>query len=289
MPALGMAQSHGTGRWAEWWPIAGGLTVLYAPVFSKLATGDWTNDEYAHGPLILAIVVWLAWRQRTALLAPTRDPSLVAGWSALVCGMLLYACGRALDISILELGSLLPVLAGTLLVMRGWSALSSFWFPILFLAFLIPLPGVLVDALTGPLKQQVSSVAEALLYAAGYPVARNGVVLTAGPYQLLVADACSGLNSMFSLTALGLLYLYLAERKNALHAALILASTVPIAFAANILRVVTLVLVTFHFGDRAGQSFIHGAAGIFLVLVGFALILGLDALLGRLLKRPAAA
>src|SRR5207344_1473437 len=100
-----------------------------------------------------------------------------------------------------------------------------------------------------------SSAAENILHAAGYPIGRTGVVLIVGQYQLLVADACSGLNSMFSLSALGFLYLYLMRRASVLHNALIVASILPIAFAANIVRVLVLILVTYHFGDAAGQGF----------------------------------
>lgn len=271
--------------WIEWWPIAAGLALLYAPVFYALATELWGIDEYAHGPIILAVFVWLCWRRRDALLGPEACRRPVAGMSLIAFGLLVYIAGRAFDLWIFQIIALLPILSGVLLAMRGAQALRAYAFPIFFVLFLAPLPGIFVDVLTGPLKQQVSYAAERIMHAVGYPVARDGVVLTVGPYQLLVADACSGLNSMFSLTALGLLYMHLAERKSALHAAAILASTLPIAFAANVLRVLTLVLVTYHFGDRAGQSFVHGAAGIFLVLVGLALILALDALLAQGMKR----
>jgi exosortase len=105
----------------------------------------------------------------------------------------------------------------------------AFWFPILFIAYLVPLPGFFVDAMTLPLKQVVSQNAARFLYAAGYPVAQDGVILIVGQYHLLVADACSGLNSMFSLSAVGLLYLYLMRRKSWLHNAVILASLLPVA------------------------------------------------------------
>jgi exosortase B len=207
----------------------------------------------------------------------------------LVFGLLLYVVGRSQDITIFEAGALAPILAGALLAMRGWSGLRAFWFPILFVAFLVPLPGIFVDGLTGPLKREVSEIAEQLLYVAGYPVARSGVMLTVGQYQLLVADACSGLNSMFSLSALGLLYLYIMQRKSWLHNGLMIASILPIAFVANIVRVLSLVLVTYHFGDEAGQGFLHGAAGIVLLLVALTFILALDAVLARIIRPRKAA
>ena len=112
--------------------------------------------------------------------------------------MLLYAFGRSQDIIIFEVGSQILVLIALLLLFRGWAAVRLCWFPLFFLIFMIPLPGPLVSAVTGPLKAAVSAVAESLLYTMGYPIGRSGVILSIGPYQLLVADACAGLNSMFS-------------------------------------------------------------------------------------------
>ena len=127
-------------------------------------------------------------------------------------------------------------------------------------------------------------LAEQLLYAAGYPIARNGVMLTVGQYQLLVADACSGLNSMFSLSALGLLFMYVTARTSIFHNAIMLVSILPIAFAANIVRVLVLILITYHFGDAAGQGFLHGAAGILLLIVALSILFLLDGALARVIK-----
>lgn len=94
-----------------------------------------------------------------------------------------------------------------------------------------------------------------------------------------VADSCSGLHSMYSLSALGTLFMYIMARKSLLHNAIMLASIPPIAFAANIVRVIVLVLITYHFGAAAGEGFLHGAAGIVLMLVALLLLFALDALL----------
>jgi exosortase B len=279
---------RGAGAWWQWLPVAAGLAALYLPVFYELATTLWRSDDYGHGPIILGVLAWLLWRERAALLAP-RPAAPAAGLAVLLPGLLVYVVGRSQDVTVLEVGALPPILAGTLLALRGWGVLRALWFPLLFAVFLIPVPGMVVDAMTGPLKQHVSEIAEQLLYAAGYPVARNGVMLTVGQYQLLVADACSGLNSMFSLSALGLLYLHLARRAGMAHNALVVASILPIAFSANIVRVLALVLVTYHFGDAAGQGFLHNAAGVVLLLAAMALLLLLDAVLARALppRRPA--
>ena len=276
--------SGGAHAWREWLPVAAGLLALYVPTFYDLATSLWQDDDHAHGPIILAVIVWLVWRERAALLAAPLRTARLTGFALLVLGLLLYIVGRSQEINVFQVGALIPILAGVLLTMRGWTALRAFWFPLLFAVFLIPFPNVFVDAVTGPLKQNVSAVAEGILYAAGYPIGRSGVMLTIGQYQMLVADACSGLNSMFSLSALGLLYLYLVQRTSLLHNALVVASILPIAFTANIIRVLALILVTYYFGDDAGQGFLHGAAGMVLVMAALILLLVFDGVLSRVIR-----
>ncbi|HJV94928.1 MAG TPA: archaeosortase/exosortase family protein, partial [Albitalea sp.] len=149
------------------------------------------------------------------------------------------------------------------------------------------LPGIFVDAVTGPLKQWVSVIVQSSLFAVGYPIAHTGVMLTIGQFQLLVADACSGLNSMFSLSALGTLFMYVMARKNLWHNAIMLAAILPIAFAANIVRVIILVLLTYHFGDEAGQGFLHGAAGMALMVVALLIFFLLDTALASIFRSRA--
>ena len=276
--------SGGAHAWREWLPVAAGLLALYVPTFYDLARTLWQEDDHAHGPIILAVMVWLVWRERAALFAAPVRTARLTGFALLVLGLLLYIVGRSQEINVLQVGALMPILAAVLLAMRGWTAVRAFWFPLLFAVFLIPFPNVFVDAVTGPLKQNVSAVAEGVLYAAGYPIGRSGVILTIGQYQMLVADACSGLNSMFSLSALGLLYLYLMRRSSLLHNALVVASILPIAFTANIIRVLALILVTYYFGDEAGQGFVHGAAGLVLVMAALILLLVFDGVLSRVIR-----
>ncbi|MHB1188299.1 exosortase B [Thiobacillus sp.] len=267
-----------------WWPIVLGLLVLYVPTYWMMAHGLWNSDDYAHGPIVLVVTLYLIWQQRAVFLrdagaAPTRGET-AAGWVLLVLGLLTYAVGRSQEVLLLEVGSQIPVILGALLITLGLSAARALWFALFFLLFMVPLPGFVVDTATGPLKQHISEIAEQVLYAAGYPIARSGVTLTVGQYQLLVADACSGLHSMFSLSAMGLLYLYLMQRTSVARNLIIMAAILPIAFAANIVRVIVLILVTYHMGDEAGQGFLHGFAGIMLFVIGLLFLFALDGVLG---------
>ena len=262
----------------SWWPVLTGLMVLYLPTYYDLSQTVWTEEEYVHSPMVLIAGIWLFWRQREALLAPPQQTRPAAGGILLGVGLLLYAVGRSQEILLFEVGSQIPVLLGVLLIALGDNAARKLWFPLFFLLFMIPVPILLVDLMTGPLKQQISQLAEDTLYALGYPIARSGVVLTIGPYQLVVADGWSGLHSMFSLSAMGLLYLYLLRYPSRLKNALLIASILPIAFFANVVRVIILVLVTYHFGDEAGQGFLHKFAGIILFAAALLMLFGLDGL-----------
>ncbi|MES2716509.1 MAG: exosortase B [Pseudomonadota bacterium] len=264
-----------------------GFAALYVPSYLMLAERIWPTDEQGHGPIILAVSIWLLYGKRHELAALQRQPSLALGLPLLLLGLVMYVLGRSQFIMVFEVFSQILVLAALVLIFLGTRALRVVWFPLFFLLFMVPLPGSLVASITGPLKSAVSAVAASLLYHLGYPVGRAGVVMTVGPYQLLVADACAGLNSMFTLEALGLLYMNLMRYTNVVRNVLLAILIIPISFAANIVRVMILVLVTFHLGDEAGQGFIHGFAGMVLFLVGLVLMLGTDSLL-RLVFRERA-
>lgn len=270
---------------STWWPVILGLMVLYVPTYWTLAHGLWDTEENAHGPIVLIVSLFLVWQKREAFLtaSPLDRPSsaqVALGWALLITGLMAYALGRSQLIVLFEVGSQIPVIIGMLLITLGTRSVRVLWFPLFFLLFMIPLPGIIVEATTGPLKQYISEIAEHVLYIAGYPIARSGVTLTVGPYQLLVADACSGLHSMFSLSAMGLLYLYLMQRTSVARNLIIMAAILPIAFVANVVRVIVLVLVTYHLGDEAGQGFLHGFAGIMLFVIGLLFLFALDWALG---------
>jgi exosortase B len=276
-----LARSPGGAAIAEWLPVILGLIVLYVPTFYDLVTMIWVRDDEFHGAIVLLVIVWLVWDGRDVLLSPATNTAPAPGISLLMFGLLLYVLGRSQEILIFQVAGLIPILAGTLLAMRGWPAMRALWFMLLFIAYLVPLPAYVVDSLTLPLSQSVAASADHILYAAGYPIAHEGVTLIVGQYQLRVVDACAGLNSMFSLSAIGLLYLYVKRYQSSLHNALILLSLLPIAFLANIARVVILVLVTYHFGDEAGQGFMHGFSGIALFVFALIAVLLLDTILLR--------
>jgi exosortase B len=263
----------------EWLPILLGLVALFLPTYWSLAHSLWVTDEQGHGPIILAVSLWYVWQKRHDIQATPVNAWPRLGWLLLALGLIAYSLGRSQDILLFEVGAQIPVLAGLLLITRGPAAVKLLWFPLLFLIFMVPLPGAIVDALTLPMKIAVSWAAEHLLYEIGYPVSRSGVMLQIGQYKLLVADACAGLHTLFTLEALGLLYLHLVKHESLFRNITLAILIIPISFSANTIRVIALCLVTYYFGDEAGQGFVHGFAGMVLFISALVLIIAVDGLL----------
>ncbi len=268
-----MTPTRAFGPWP--WLLAG-FAAMYLPVYWAASTDLWQTDELGHGPVILGLVIWLFWRARREIASASTRPAIALGCTLFATGLLLYGFGRVFSVSSVTFVSQIFVVAGGLALIGGLGALKAAWFPVLYLWFMVPMPASLVEALTGPLKNWISVIVVDSLYAIGLPVSRAGVTISIGPYQLLVADACTGLNSMFSLAATGVLFMFVAGRASRLHNTIMLASILPIAFVANIVRVTALVLITYFLGDDAAQGFLHSAAGLMLFMVALALFVGLD-------------
>lgn len=267
----------------HWWPLLLGLLALYFPTYYSLSKGLWLTTDQAHGPIVLFVVLFLFWQKREWLSQPPDDKRYpITGLLLIFVGLLSYIVGRSQQITTLDLGSQLPIIAGIILIMCGWKALRALWFPIFFIIFLIPLP---LAPLTLPMKMAVSYVTEVILFWLEYPIARSGVILHIGQYQLLVADACAGMHTLISLEALGLLYLNLIKHDSAVRNVVLAALIIPISFTANVIRVIALTLITYYFGDEVGQGFVHGFAGMLLFLVALVIIMSVDSLIQLFVKK----
>lgn len=269
----------------EWLPVMVGLLVLYVPMFIDLFNGLWATEEQAHGPIILVLSLWLMYRKWPLAMQAGEGRTSVSGWPVFLIGLLFYILGRSQQIPIVEVASLIWTLAGITLIKRGVIALKILWFPFFFMLFMLPLPGIIVSELTMPMKMAVSYVTENLLFLAGYPIARDGVILQIGQYQLLVADACAGLQTLLTLESLGLFYLNVMRHTSAFRNIFLAILIVPISFTANVIRVITLTLITYHYGDAAGQGFLHGFAGMVLFFSALVLIICSDTLLQLIVKK----
>jgi exosortase B len=270
----------------EWWPVFAGLALLLGPTFYDLFTGAWIGEEQGHGPIIFGLALWLIYRKWPEMLA-ARGPGATSwsGWPVLAAGLVAHLLGRSQHILMFEVGSIILVMAAIVLIKFGSRALRVLWFPFFFMLFMVPLPAEFVAAVTMPMKMAVSWATEHLLFAAGFPISRSGVILQIGQYQLLVADACAGLQTLLTLEALGLFYLNLMRHPSAFRNIGLALFIIPISFSANVIRVMVLTLITYYFGDAAGQGFLHGFAGMVLFMTALVLILSVDSSLQWYLRR----
>lgn len=263
-----------------------GIAALVIPTLLSLARQHWSTSNGAHAPLILVSGAWLIWREREWL--AFKPGSIGGAWLLLLVPLLtLYAYGRGFQL----LGTESAALYGILLLLGfyywGPAAMRRLWFAVLYLAFLIKPPYGMVAELTQPLKIAISELSVDLLYALGYPIGQSGVLIQIDQYELMVQQACAGLSSLVTLFALGLLYIHLTRPPGRLHAVLLLAAIVPIAMLANLLRVILLVLLTYHAGDAVAQSMAHDAAGVVTFSLSMLGMFLFDRLLDRVLPREA--
>ncbi len=268
--------------------LVAGLLAVGIPTLVAVATQSWTREEGVHGPIVLATGAWLIWRRSDEIRREAAPGSFWLSFVVLLAAAALYAFGRAYGFLVLEVGAVYVAGVAIAYSFIGWRMLRKLWFPILYLGFAVPLPGWLLDSITLPLKYLVSDIVTSLLQAVGYPIVQVGVTLYIAQYQLLVEDACAGLNSIISLTAIGLFYIYLFHNASWRYALLLVALVLPIAIVANVIRVIILVLITYYFGDEMAQGYLHDTAGIVTFVSALLLIFLIDGLLTpvrRLLTR----
>jgi exosortase B len=275
------AQNLYSSRQMIWpWVAVVATLAAYAPTFIQLAQGPWQTEQEGHGPLILAASLWLVWSSRDKLRNAEIRPAPVVGWASLLVGLAMLFLARTQDLISVEVFSELPVITGCVLLLAGWKVLRVLAFPIGFLIFTIPAPGWMVDGATVPLKVFISDLVTKVLYAAGYPVAQNGVVIMIGPYQLLMKDACAGMNSIFALSAIGMFYVYAFRWESKLRSLALLATIIPITIVANFVRVMALVLIAYYGGVGLIDGPLHDLTGIALFIIALVLVFICDGTLG---------
>jgi exosortase len=255
-------------HWIGWakahWVAIAAFALLLAPTIVALAYDVWPTETGSHSIFIMAVALWLIYQRGEAMAAAASRPSTMLGAFLLVCGLAALVLGRSQGVLIAEAGSQVITAVGLIVLFAGLGPVRVIAFPLVFLIFSMPFPGWLVDVITQPLKIWVSETVVWLLALLNYPVAKDGIIIYLGQYQLLVEDACSGLNSIMTLSALMAFYVYMRPKGHWLEIVLLLASIIPIAVIANVLRVMTLCLITYHMGEEAGQGFLHTTSGLVL-------------------------
>jgi exosortase len=269
----------------EHWFLLFAAVAAAEPGIVALARNYWSTEQGAAGPIILLTGLWLLHHEAKAFRTVHER---FAMWLVPIGLLIVGACTVAASVTAKQWLQLLGIYVSLALVLYGvigrrqWLNLRA---PILYLAFVIPPPDNITVSLTHALKDLVANASVGVLSQLGYPAARDGVLLYMGQYELVVAAACSGMNSIVSLAAIGLFYVYLLHRAHMRYAALLAVLMIPVALFANAVRVVGLLLITYYAGDAAGQGILHEAAGLFIFVVALTTLIGIDRLLAPLLLR----
>jgi exosortase len=270
---------------SENWLVILAFALLALPTAVSLGNLTWASESGAQGPLILCTGAWLLWRIMPELREYASPGNVAVTFALVLISVGSYVFGRAYDFLTVETAGVYGIGMAILYSRYGLKVISRNWFPFFYLAFVIPPPGSELVKLTAPLKQFVSQVSTQWLAACGVPVAHLGVTIFVAQYQLLVEDACSGMNSIIGIFAITLLYIYLSRGSSWRYSVILVSFAIPIAIAANILRIMTLILLTYNFGDRVAQGFLHYTTGFFLFALSLILVFGLDRLFSAVADR----
>lgn len=256
-----------------------GLFAFCVPTMIFVVQQSWTGEEGAHGPIVLVTGLWLLFREWQDARPFAKAPPIRGVWLLMALFLPLQILARVTQIVELEgylmYATILVVLYGLI----GFEALRRLWFPLLYLAFIFPPPESFVALATVPIKIWLSKAAIMSLQFFNYPIGGEGVTIYIGQYELLVAAACSGINSIISLSAISLFYIYMRHKADWFYAALLVLLIIPVALIANFFRVLILILLTYHAGEAAAQGFLHNFAGIVMFAIALLTIFAADEVL----------
>ena len=256
------------------------LGALYGAILVRMGVQWYDDPDYSHGFLIPFMSGYFVWERREKLRALSPVPS-VWGIGLLGLGLLMLVIGSLGAELYLQRSSLIVVLAGLVLLLRGRESLRVLAFPIAFLFFMIPLPAIVVNTVAFPLQLFAAQTATFCLYNFGIPVLREGNVILLAGTTLEVAEACSGIRSLQALLALGTVYGYFSQRVMWKRWMLVLLS-IPIAIVANAFRVTGTGVLANYWGVEAAEGFYHTFQGWLIFVIAFVLLLGAGAVLSRI-------
>jgi exosortase len=249
------------------------LLLLYSKILRAMAIQWWDDPNYSHGFLVPLFAGYLIWRKRGALQGLPRSGSL-AGLAVIAAGICLLLLGDFGADNFLMRSSLIVVLAGLVLFHLGPDILRGILFPLAFLFFMVPLPGVVFYAITFPLQRLAAQQAAWTLEALGVPVLLDGNVIHLAQLTLGVTEACSGIRSLISLFAGAVAWAYLLLPMG-WSMVLFVAATLPITIFANAARVVITGLIGQTFGVQYASGFFHEFAGLVIYVFAFICLLAI--------------
>lgn len=239
------------------------MIVIYSNTLIWLFTAWWNDPYYSHGVLVPLISGYLIWTKRALLSELQKEPSGL-GMPVIVTGLLIHGVGLFRTIRFASAISIVIVLAGIILFIYGTDVMKSLLFPVSFLVFMAPIP--FSPVIGAALQTPSAGLAATLVSALGIPATVTGAEICLTECAFEVGAPCSGLRSIISLLTLAALYAYLLEGSIFMKAAVFL-SALPIAVAANVLRITAILLVANAYGSDAAMRFFHDFSSLLLFVI----------------------
>jgi exosortase len=279
-PAKSLPQ-FSPGHHAWWKPAVVFILVawLYSSILEHLAQQWWQDSNFSHGMFVPAFSLFLLWHDRERLRSQIEAPSWW-GLALIVMALVMLILGTLGAELFFARVSFLLLMAGLIVLFFGFSHLRTVSFPLAFLILMFPIPAIIFNQITFPLQLLASKIASTVLPWFGVPVLREGNVITLPAMTLEVAEACSGIRSLLSLVTLSIIYGYLMESRNSIRVLLALAS-VPIAVAANSLRIVGTGILVQYWDPEKAEGFFHVFSGWLIFVISLVMLFALHQGLAR--------
>lgn len=254
------------------------LLIAYTPTLLWMYD-RWMAKEsyYSHGILIPIVSIFIAWQRRDALKKITVSSEIAGLWITAVCLVIHIICA-ALKVYFISGFSFVLAIYGLILFFFGKHMMRKLIFPVFFLLAMIPLPLVIIGNLTVRMKLFAAHVSIAILNKIGFPSMLDGSIIRMPSSFIEIAAPCSGLRSLISLLTLGLIFAYVTK-VSYVKKGILLLSSVPIALASNICRILMLATVNDLYGEKVAFGFFHDFSGFFVFALAFSGLLGVSKIL----------
>lgn len=257
------------------------LYFIYDDVLFKLVMDWWNDPNYSHGFIVPIFSSYILWQKKDELKESykTKKPNIY-GLLIIIFGLIVLLIGKAASELYMQRFSLIVMISGIVLLLWGTKIFRISFPALAFLIFMIPLPYLLYDAVAFPLKLFATKCATISLYLLNIPVIREGNIIYLANTTLEVADACSGIRSLFSLLAVGTV-LACMMLKNNMKRVLLVLTVFPIAIIANASRVIATGILAHFYGGKVAKGFFHEFSGLLIFIISFLLLGFIGKMIGR--------
>jgi exosortase len=252
------------------------LYLFIGSIYEYIKIKGFSNTDE---PLMYATALVLLWVERESIVASIKERSLgysLYGLLSLMLGLIVYIAGQLYPVIYLEILGLFIIASSLVTSFAPKKYIKSALFIGLGGTVLVVMGRIGPYMLSSELAKGIASLSSKIISATLFPVTSNGVVMYFGPYSAEVSHACSGMNSIFSLLALSVIYLREGIHRKIWHIIILIALVIPVAILTNLIRVIMLVLITWYFGDRYAQGIYHDLAGIIVFVIALSLLAFID-------------